>query len=321
MMRLAAVFRFCVCVLPTVATAGVFAQGYGPPSPASDPRNHTAARQQAPELGITDADRIRVAAAAARLAPQRPGTVDAYVVVAALDSDPVFAREAREAARVLAARYDAVGRTVVLAGLDGRSIDPLPRGSPETLGDAIARVAKVMNPEEDALILYITAHGTPVGIAYRDRGKLLATVPPAWLDDVLRRGGVRNRLVIVSACFSGSFVPILASANGAVISAAAADRTSFGCASDNDWTFFGDALVNHALRKRQPLAAAFAEARGLVGKWEADARLIPSNPQVTIGSHVGSWLHPLEARMSKGVGSPVGRPAIDAIDEAIAANH
>ncbi len=274
-----------------------------------------------PGLGITDVDRRRLAAAADGLAPQRPGMVDAYVVVAALDSDPVFAREAREAARVLARRYDAAGRTLLLAGYDGRSIDPLPRGSLETLEAALGRVAKVMNPEEDALILYITAHGTPTGIAWRDQGALLANLPPSWLNYVLRHGGLRNRLVIISACFSGIFVPTLSSSEGVVMTAAAADRTSFGCASDNDWTFFGDALINHALRRNQPLAAAFGEARGLVGTWEARGRLIPSNPQIAIGAQAGSWLRPIEARMPKMAGAPVGRPAIDAIDQAIAANH
>ncbi|RVT89064.1 C13 family peptidase [Sphingomonas crocodyli] len=277
--------------------------------------------QRAPSIGITDMDRRRLAAAADRLAPQRPGIADAYVVVAALDSDPVFGREAREAARVLARRYGADGRTLLLAGGDGRTIEALPRGSLETLETAINRVAAVMDRQEDALILYITAHGTPAGLAYREQGEFLATLPPTWLDYVLRHGRLRNRLVIISACFSGLFVPSLSTPEGAVITAAAADRTSFGCASDNDWTFFGDALINHALRKNQPLATAFGEAKGLVGSWEAKGKLIPSNPQIAIGAQAASWLRPIEARMPKEAGAPVGRPSIESIDLAIAANH
>jgi len=56
------------------------------------------------------ADDPRLNAALAALKPQRPGTVDAYVIVAALDTDPVFNREAREAGRVLAERFGAEGR-------------------------------------------------------------------------------------------------------------------------------------------------------------------------------------------------------------------
>ena len=280
-----------------------------------------AMRQVAPSLGINDADRRRLATAADGLAPQRPGIVDAYVVVAALDSDPVFAREAREAARVLARRYDAQGRTLLLAGSDGRSIEVLPRGSLETLETALNRVAAVMNPQEDALILYITAHGTPAGLAYRDQGQFIATLPTTWLDYVLRHAHMKNRLVVISACFSGLFVPTLATPEGAVITAAAKDRTSFGCASDNDWTFFGDALINHALRKAQPLAAAFGEASRLVGGWEASGKLIPSDPQIAIVAQTATWLGPIEARVPKMASAPVGRPATDSINLAIAANH
>lgn len=309
MTRLTAWLCFCAGAA-LIATAAIADQPSGMP-----------AIRRAPSPGITDTDRRRLAAAADALAPQRPGTVDAYVVVAALDSDPVFAREAREAARVLARRYDAAGRTLLLAGFDGRSIDPLPRGSLETLEAALERVGEVMDPDEDALVLYITAHGTPSGIAYRDQGELLGLLPPTWLDYVLRHSHVRNRLLIISACFSGLFVPGLSSPDGVVITAAAADRTSFGCASDNDWTFFGDALLNHAMRRNQPLAAAFGEARGLVGTWEARGRLIPSNPQIAVGPQAAAWLRPIEARMPKEASVPVGRPATDALDEAIAANH
>ncbi|TZG27341.1 C13 family peptidase [Sphingomonas montanisoli] len=300
---------FCFGVVLAIASPAVPQMSFGP------------AAQRGGLLGITDLDRRRLAAAADKLAPQRPGTPDAYVVVAALDSDPVFAREAREAAKVLARRYDAAGRTLLLAGADGRSIEMLARGSLETLETALNRVAAVMDYQEDALILYITAHGTPAGLAYREQGEFLATLPPTWLDYVLRHGRLRNRLVIISACFSGLFVPALSSPEGAVITAAAADRTSFGCASDNDWTFFGDALINHALRKNQPLATAFGEAKGLVGGWEAKGKLIPSNPQIAIGAQTSSWLRPIEARMPREAGVPVGRPAIESIDKAVAANH
>ena len=322
MARLAGVVRMCVGVSLTVA-AGALAQTYGP-SPfgtLTHPFPGGEAGQPDAPAAITDVDRRRLATAADGLLAQRPGMVDAYVVVVALDSDPVFAREAREAAHVLASRYDAQGRTLLLAGLDGRSFDPLPRGSPETLRTAIAQIAAVMDVQEDALILYITAHGSPGGLVYRDRGTVMAALSPVWLDDALRRSRISNRVLIVSACFSGVFVPILASPEGVVITAAAKDRTSFGCASDNDWTFFGDALINHALRKSQPLAAAFGEARGLVSTWETSGKLIPSNPQIAIGAQAAAWLKPIEARMPKVASAPVGRPAIDALDKAVAANH
>src|SRR4029077_11554875 len=100
-----------------------------------------------------------------------------------------------------------------------------------------------------------------------------------------------------SACYSGVFVPVLQSETSAILTAASADRTSFGCRAENDWTFFGDAMINHALRKAQPLAAAFAEASTLVGGWETRSNVLASQPQVFIGTGAARWLTPLERRI------------------------
>ena len=244
------------------------------------------------------------------LAPQRAGVVDAYVVSIALDSDPVFGREARAAGDVLQRRFGAQGRTIVLAGTDGKAPSALPRGTPNSLGIALAKVAELMNEKEDALILYTTSHGAPFGLYYHDGDNGYGAVSPNRLSLMLAQLGISNRLLILSACYSGIFVPALQSDESAIVTAASSDRTSFGCAAENDWTFFGDAMVNRALRKPQPLAAAFGEAQGLVSGWEKQMRLIPSQPQISIGPRT-AWLDALDRRMPKAETQPIGRPAFD----------
>ncbi len=251
----------------------------------------------------------------AAIAPQRRGVVDAYVVSVALDSDPVFGREAREAGRVLSRRYDASGRTVVLAGSDGGAPSALPRGSPENIALVLARIAEVMDPAEDVLILYTTSHGAPIGIVYNDGSEGFGVISANRMAGMLDGLGITRRLVMISACFSGTFVPALASRDSAVLTASVADRTSFGCQSDNDWTFFGDALINHALRKAQPLAAASKEAAGLVDNWEKRGQLTPSLPQVSIGTGAEAWLAALDKRTPKVASTPVGKPAVSLFDQ------
>lgn len=247
------------------------------------------------------------------LQPQRKALVDAYVVSVALDSDPVFAREAREAGKVLSRRFDAAGRTIVLAGSTGTMPSELPSGSLTSLTLALARVAEVMDKEQDVLVLYTTSHGAPVGIAYHDGDEGYGILNPRRLESLLDELGIKHRVLILSACYSGIFVGPLSGPDTALFTAASSDRTSFGCKSDNDWTFFGDAMINHALRKSQPLDAAADQARMLISDWESQARVIPSNPQVSIGADVATWLAPLEARMPKTETAPVGRPATDAL--------
>jgi peptidase C13-like protein len=249
--------------------------------------------------------------ALAGLAPQRRGTIDAYVIAVALDSDPVFGREARQAGAVLGRRYGAAGRTIVLAGTDGSGPSLLPRGTPASFALALARVAELADGQEDALIVYATAHGAPFGLYYHDGDSGYGAISPNRLRGMLDQLGLSNRLLILSACYSGVFVPALRSANGAIVTAAAADRASFGCVAENDWTFFGDAMINQALRKPQPLAAAFAEADGLVGRWESELNVRPSQPQFSAGPLAARWLDALEARMPRTPTPPVGRPALE----------
>ncbi|MEO1729126.1 MAG: C13 family peptidase [Pseudomonadota bacterium] len=253
--------------------------------------------------------RRRLDEALAAIKSQRRGTVDAYVVTIALDSDPVFAREAREAARVLARRYDAQGRTLTLAGPDGSRND-LPYGSIDTLLVSLARISEIMDRDEDVLVLYSTSHGIQLGLAYHYGDVGYGVLSPARFKSVLQELGIKRRILLLSACYSGIFIDPLSSADTAILTASAANRTSFGCQAENDWTFFGDALINNALRRPQSLKDASLQAGGLVANWEAKQRLLASLPQTRIGKGVEAWLPELEARMPQIATQPVGRPAI-----------
>jgi hypothetical protein len=254
------------------------------------------------------ADHRKLAASLAALQPQRPGTIDAYVIVIGLDSDGVFGREATEAARVLAHRYDASGRTLLLAAGDGHDA---PNGSPQNLALAIGAVAATMDAKEDVLVLYTTSHGdADSGLAYRDDELGNGMIGPGRLKAMLDDSGIERRLVMISACYSGIFVPALQSDTSIVITAASAKTTSFGCASDNDWTFFGDALLNNAFRTSDPLPVAARKAFGLINAWERKVRIGASKPQLFIGKDSKIWLASLEARTPKQPTPKVGRPAL-----------
>lgn len=252
----------------------------------------------------------RLDAALAALQPHTPGTPDAYVLTIALDSDPVFAREAREAARVLGARYGADGRTLTLAGPDGVR-DDHPHGSITALVLALSHIGSLMDASEDVLVLYTTSHGMDLGLAYHYGDTGYGILSPARLKAALEEAGIRRRVLILSACYSGVFVPALASPDTAILTAASSTRTSFGCAAENDWTFFGDALINRALRQPVSLDDAARMAGRSVAEWEARSRFLASLPQVSIGAQVKDWLPQIEARMPRQASAPVGRPAFD----------
>jgi hypothetical protein len=249
--------------------------------------------------------------AIAALLPQKKGVVDTYVIAIALDSDPVFAREASEAAKVLSRRYNAAGRTILMvAGADEKAAG-IPQGSPDNLAKALAAVAARMDAKEDVLLLYTTSHGDPqTGLAYRDGTKGVGMIAPVRMAALLDDNRFKRKIVLISACYSGTFVPLLTSADSVIVTAASSRRTSFGCAPGNDWTFFGDALINHALRKSQAFEKASEEALSLIQTWETQHKLQSSDPQVFVGESAQSWLGPLETRIPKAATIPVGQPAV-----------
>jgi hypothetical protein len=253
-------------------------------------------------------DSARFDEAVAALQPQRPGTVDAYVVVAALDTAPVFEREAREAGRVLARRFDAQGRTLVLAEDEGADRGDA-AATPERLATALRRIATVMDPKEDVLVLYTTSHGSPqAGLNFRDPARGTAVITPVQLAAMLNRPGIKNRLVILQACFAGQFVPALASPSSVVATAASDMNSSFGCTAGNDWTFFGYALIDLAMRKPDTFVRQFRRAFVTILEWEQQLGIEPSNPQISVGPDTAGWLAVLDARAPDAAGAPVGRP-------------
>ncbi len=68
-----------------------------------------------------------------------------------------------------------------------------------------------------------------------------------------------------------------------LITAASATKTSFGCANERDWTYFGEAFFAKGLKETGALAPAFEKAKAIIARREADEQLTPSEPQIFIG--------------------------------------
>jgi hypothetical protein len=215
------------------------------------------------------------------LAPQRPGVVDAYILSFGLwGPQSVFESEAKGAAKVLEAQLGSPGRSIVRFNTKRRF-----EAKPDALLAAAQAVGRTLDPEEDVLVLVLTSHGGPEGlgmVAGRDRRVL----GPRDLQALLRESRARYRVVIISACYSGIFTKALADDRTLVITAAAADKPSFGCRDGATWTYFGDAFFNKALRADPRLDTAFARAKELVTARELREEFDPSDPQIAGGAQV-----------------------------------
>ena len=167
-----------------------------------------------------------VRSALERLAPQRPGTVDLYALVIGGDAEEVFRREAETVRRVLDERLGTAGRS---AAMINDLAQPEPEVTLNSLAYALRAFAKRMDPEQDVLLLHLTSHGLRNSeLSLRHPATPLYSLSPLYLRSMLDEAGVRNRVIIVSACFSGGFVGPLATGDTMVLTAASADRPSYG---------------------------------------------------------------------------------------------
>jgi hypothetical protein len=239
--------------------------------------------------GLYERERGRVAAAVNALVPQRPGKPDLYVVGFGGDSsEDVFRNETEYLEKLMSQRFRSQGRVIALINHNDSLVRaPRPLATLENLRNTLAGVGKVMDPEQDVLLLFMTLHGTP-------EHRLFVRMAPAYLDlispEALRKAlddaGIRNRVLVLSACFSGGFVPALKDPHTLILTAAHRSRTSFGCGPDSEATYFGRAWMIEGLNETADFIAAFESAKTRIDARERAEGFRPSKPQIEIGDAI-----------------------------------
>jgi hypothetical protein len=261
------------------------------------------AAETAPAINVEDtfgAQDGLVRQALDSVAPSRGGTGDLYFVgFAGFAQQDVFLKEARSAQALFDARFGTRGRSLLLVN-NPATVAALPIASVSNLAAALRGIGHKMDAERDVLFLYLTSHGSQGELAVRFPPLLLNGLTPDRLHDMLDEAGIRWRVIAISACYSGSFIPALEDGHTLVMTAASADRTSFGCSNENDFTYFGDALIGHALQRDRSFVGAFRSAADAIGEREKREGLVPSQPQIFIGDAIQDKLAGLERRLDQG---------------------
>lgn len=259
---------------------------------------------ETPSVSIADEEIFHLqptllARAAAALERERPGVTDLYFLgVAPYASQDVFVRELTAVQRILADGFDTAGRSLLLVNSE-RTLREQPIASATNLRTALGLVAQTMNPDEDVLLLFLTTHGDTRHTLLFDLPPLqLQQLTPPALSRMLNASGIKWKILVVSACYSGGFVEPLKDANTIVITAADDSNTSFGCEHGRDWTYFGEAFFREALAGTRSFIEAFETARRSIAQREAREGLAPSSPQIHVGPAIREKLAQIESRLS-----------------------
>jgi hypothetical protein len=173
-----------------------------------------------------------------------------------------------------------------------------PFATVSNLRATLSEIGDIIDPDQDVVMLYLSSHGS------RDH-QLSVDFPPLRLDqltpdalkEMLDSAGIKWRIIVVSACYSGGFIDPLKDDYTLIMTASAADRTSFGCGSESDATYFGDALFGHALRLEDSFIKAFEQAKVRIAEREQAEKRRPSEPQLFVGKAMAAKLPRFEAEL------------------------
>lgn len=161
-----------------------------------------------------------------------------------------------------------------------RNLEDRPMATITSLERGLQALAAKMNRDQDILFLYLTTHGSEDHrLSFDQSGLDLPDLSADELADMLDNSGIKWKVVVLSACYSGGFIEPLKNEQTLILTAAAADKTSFGCSDNRQFTYFGDALFQQSLAKTDSFSAAFDQAVTLINEWENEEELEPSNPQ------------------------------------------
>jgi hypothetical protein len=209
------------------------------------------------------------------------------------------------------ARVD-VGREFVTAGLSPQNLrqfsvrpalypdHPL-ETRPALVGEALSDLAA---KARGGCLFYLTSHGSPEAVVFGPK-----LFPPAGMarlvDDAC---GARPTVIILSACFSGAFVPALARPDRMILTAARRDRSSFGCGESDRYPYFDDCMVR-VLPEAHDFIGLADRVKGCVAEKEkATGMSPPSEPQIWIGAELRPKLPFLTFARPGGGSAGAGRP-------------
>ena len=211
--------------------------------------------------------------------PASTAAAELYSLTVAGDGrQSVFMREVDYVDALLAERFAARGQITLVNHRDQLTERPL--ATRETIARAVRTLAE-RSGAEDLIFIYLTSHGSADHqLALAQPRMALEDLPATDLATLLQPLAERDKVVVISACYSGGFIDPLKSPNTLVITAARADRVSFGCSEESDFTYFGRALFAEALQQTRDIVQAFTLAQARVAEREQADHYQASEPQI-----------------------------------------
>lgn len=199
-----------------------------------------------------------------------------HVVLAAVGNEQkVFDNFVNDFAALLQGRSDIASLTELHASIDERW--------PSSGLQALDRSLTALKPQQgEGCLVYLTGHGAPDGLAM-SADTPMVFVRPTRMETMLNSCAGHPTVLIVSACFSGVYAkPGITRPERVVMTASAADLTSFGCSDNLQYTFFDQCFID-AWPRQSNWGALGDEVNKCVRATERRGSYPASKPQFFFG--------------------------------------
>lgn len=144
--------------------------------------------------------------------------------------------------------------------------------------------------KKDLVVIGLYSHGSKNSLSVNMGNKHKYSIPPEFLQRyILRLLKYENVALIISSCYSGSFIKKLKASNLLIATAAASDRVSFGCSPTSKGTVYAGALTKTLEQSKYQanynLTDVFRDTQKLIKNLETSrGEKMPSNPKLFEGT-------------------------------------
>jgi hypothetical protein len=187
------------------------------------------------------------------------------------------------AVETLAHRLDRADAETTMLTSDGSLVTSRRwQATAQVIGDFLRDV-----PESDGCLVFVTSHGNEIGLVMGMDNAEGYYLTPTRLAAILARDcGKRPTVAILSGCHTGTFLTApMMTENRIILTAARRDRTSFGCSTDTEFTYFDECLLE-AMGHSGTWRAIFERTKACVEKKERGKDFKASYPQAFFGAAV-----------------------------------
>ena len=161
-----------------------------------------------------------------------------------------------------------------------------PNGEPgvfETNSQNMNSLGQQVTQGRPGCLFYFSSHGNQQGIVF---GRREGMSPQVMGQLVNQWCGNQPTVVMISACYSGVFVPALQAPNRMILTAARPDRTSFGCGGTERYPYFDACVLESIPRSTDFLSLANTVIACVSRREQEEQTDHASEPQLSIGDQI-----------------------------------